>query len=196
MSDVMLDKRRQLASAALGVFARYGYRRTSMDLVAQAAGISRPAVYQHFGNKEEVFREVSHLVTAQVAAAAQAASASAGPAADRLYATLAVKLDLVTGAVEAEFRAELLTEATDIVGDVVKEFEDRYRDIVESVLIDCADQLDLLGQALSTRNAATLLLDALTGIAQAREEPQILHARLRQLVELAVRGLTGSRQQG
>src|SRR5258708_23382447 len=41
--------------AAVGVFARYGYRKTSMDEVARAAGVSRQGLYLQFANKEELF---------------------------------------------------------------------------------------------------------------------------------------------
>ncbi|MER5996883.1 TetR family transcriptional regulator [Streptomyces viridosporus] len=35
-----------IVSAALRVFGRYGYRRSPMELMAQAARMPRPAVYQ------------------------------------------------------------------------------------------------------------------------------------------------------
>ena len=34
--------------AAVGVFARYGFRKTSMDEVARAAGVSRQGLYLQF----------------------------------------------------------------------------------------------------------------------------------------------------
>jgi AcrR family transcriptional regulator len=49
-------KRQQILSAALGVFFKYGYKRVSMNEIAEAAGISRPGLYLHFSSKEEVFR--------------------------------------------------------------------------------------------------------------------------------------------
>jgi len=53
---VMDGKRQQILSAALGVFFKYGYKRVSMNEIAEAAGISRPGLYLHFSSKEEVFR--------------------------------------------------------------------------------------------------------------------------------------------
>ena len=50
------DRRRQVLDAALLVFGRYGFRKTSMDEVARAAGISRPGLYLHFTSKEMLFR--------------------------------------------------------------------------------------------------------------------------------------------
>ena len=48
-------KRQRAADAALTVFQRYGFARTTMADIADAAGISRPALYLLFPNKEEIF---------------------------------------------------------------------------------------------------------------------------------------------
>ncbi|SET87654.1 transcriptional regulator, TetR family [Myxococcus fulvus] len=49
-------RRHRLLDAALGVFLRYGFRKTSMDEVARAADISRQGLYLHFATKEELFQ--------------------------------------------------------------------------------------------------------------------------------------------
>jgi AcrR family transcriptional regulator len=48
-------KRERILDAALAKFSAYGFTRTSMNDIAEAASMSRPALYQHYGNKEEVF---------------------------------------------------------------------------------------------------------------------------------------------
>jgi TetR/AcrR family transcriptional regulator of autoinduction and epiphytic fitness len=52
------DRTRQerVLAAALEVFGRYGFRKTSMDEVALAAGISRQGLYLYFASKEALFR--------------------------------------------------------------------------------------------------------------------------------------------
>jgi AcrR family transcriptional regulator len=50
------EKRYRILAAALEVFFKYGYKRVSMNEIAQAAGISRPGLYLYFSSKEEVFR--------------------------------------------------------------------------------------------------------------------------------------------
>lgn len=59
-------KRRAIIDAATAAFLEHGYRGTSMDAVAAAAGVSKQTVYQHFGDKQRLFRE---LVQATVQAA-------------------------------------------------------------------------------------------------------------------------------
>ncbi|MFI6263509.1 TetR/AcrR family transcriptional regulator [Micromonospora sp. NPDC051006] len=57
-ADVEYDdpKRAAVLDAAVGVFGRYGFQKTSMELVAKAAGISRPGLYLLFANKEQLYR--------------------------------------------------------------------------------------------------------------------------------------------
>ncbi len=54
MSD---DKKSRILAAARSVFLRYGFKRVSMNDIAEAAGVSRPALYVLFKNKEEIFIE-------------------------------------------------------------------------------------------------------------------------------------------
>ncbi|MEU7317752.1 TetR/AcrR family transcriptional regulator [Streptomyces sp. NPDC007083] len=50
------SRRAAILDAALPTFARFGYRKTSMEEVARAAQISRPGLYFLFSSKEELFR--------------------------------------------------------------------------------------------------------------------------------------------
>ncbi|RSN14633.1 hypothetical protein DMB42_09135 [Nonomuraea sp. WAC 01424] len=192
MTEAAQAKREQIVAAALGVFGRYGYRRTSMDLIAQAARMSRPALYLVFKGKEDVFRAVGRRLVHDALAAAESARRSGASPADRLYGVLAVKIDLFGGTVEGGFRSELLADAAVVAEDVRAAFEEGFRDVVERTLNDCARELALLGVALPPRDAADLLVAATEGIAGAKAEPAVLRTRLRQLVELVVRGLSGS----
>ncbi|TGD33007.1 TetR/AcrR family transcriptional regulator [Brevibacterium sp. S22] len=50
------DQRRdQLVGVARSVFATRGYRTTSMDMIAEAAGVSKPVLYQHFDSKQDLY---------------------------------------------------------------------------------------------------------------------------------------------
>jgi AcrR family transcriptional regulator len=53
------DRKEMILDAAFGVFAQYGYRRTVMEDVATAAGLSRTALYQHWRNKDDLFRSLA-----------------------------------------------------------------------------------------------------------------------------------------
>lgn len=47
-----------ILDAAFQTFASYGYKRTAMDDIARAAGMSRTALYLHFRSKEDIFRSL------------------------------------------------------------------------------------------------------------------------------------------
>ncbi|CCE07724.1 hypothetical protein BRAS3843_2350003 [Bradyrhizobium sp. STM 3843] len=50
-------RRDAILLAVMPVFGRYGFRKTSVDELAAAAGLSKQGLYLHFSSKEEVFRE-------------------------------------------------------------------------------------------------------------------------------------------
>jgi AcrR family transcriptional regulator len=53
------DQRRgQIVEGASKVFLQYGYRQSTLDEIARKAEVSRPALYQYFADKADIFREV------------------------------------------------------------------------------------------------------------------------------------------
>lgn len=52
-----IDKRAAILAAAAEVFGREGYGQASVDVIAAEAGVAKPTVYNHFGDKETLFRE-------------------------------------------------------------------------------------------------------------------------------------------
>jgi AcrR family transcriptional regulator len=49
-------RREQVLDVALEVFASNGYHNTSMNDVAEAAGVTKPVLYQHFDSKRDLYR--------------------------------------------------------------------------------------------------------------------------------------------
>lgn len=52
------ERRQQLLDVAVDVFARKGYHAASMNDVAEAAGVTKPVLYQHFSSKRDLFVEL------------------------------------------------------------------------------------------------------------------------------------------
>jgi len=75
------SKRQRAIEAGARVFLRFGFQRATMGDIAQAAGMSRPALYLIFSSKEEVFEAVvAHWIEDSMAriAAGLAAQATLG----------------------------------------------------------------------------------------------------------------------
>jgi AcrR family transcriptional regulator len=68
------ERRRPLIlDAAFDLFLRHGYDGTSMAAVAQAAGVTKPVVYDSFAGKEELFKALVQREEARVLGEIQAA---------------------------------------------------------------------------------------------------------------------------
>jgi AcrR family transcriptional regulator len=72
------ERRRQLLDTALEVFAAEGFHATSMNDVAEAAGVTKPVLYQHFTSKRQLYLELLEDVGAQLGARIADATATAG----------------------------------------------------------------------------------------------------------------------
>lgn len=55
-------RRTQLLDVALERFAARGYHDTSMEEIAEAAGVTKPVLYQHFQSKQQLFQELLESV--------------------------------------------------------------------------------------------------------------------------------------
>jgi AcrR family transcriptional regulator len=53
-----MEKRAAILTAAKSLFIRNAFAGTSMDAIAADAGVSKLTVYSHFGDKDNLFREV------------------------------------------------------------------------------------------------------------------------------------------
>ncbi|MGB6399093.1 MAG: helix-turn-helix domain-containing protein [Bradyrhizobium sp.] len=71
-----MTPRDRILEAAMTVFRRHGFRRSSIEQAAEAAGLTRQALYHHFESKEALFRAVVERVY-QDALAAEIAAAEA-----------------------------------------------------------------------------------------------------------------------
>lgn len=74
--------------AALGLFTKYGYRKTSIDDIAEAAQVAKRTVYLHFENKAAVFVAILEYLAEQVRQRCVAAERVGGTTVDRLTGLL------------------------------------------------------------------------------------------------------------
>jgi AcrR family transcriptional regulator len=60
------DRRQQLLEVALPIFARNGYHSASMNEIAEAAGVTKPVLYQHFESKRDLYQALLNEVGARL----------------------------------------------------------------------------------------------------------------------------------
>jgi AcrR family transcriptional regulator len=129
---------RQVAvlEAAVGVFARYGYRKASMDEVAHAAGVSRQGLYLQFANKEELFRKaVEHLLNSQLNAAVAALSRPEDSLERRLIAACDAWSGRFVGSLGSD-AADLMCASTSLAGSTLTHYETQFELAVTRAIAD------------------------------------------------------------
>jgi AcrR family transcriptional regulator len=72
------ERRVQLLDVSRGVFAERGFEAATLEEIAERAGVSRPIVYGHFGDKQRLFEAVVSAEIARVEAAVGDALATPG----------------------------------------------------------------------------------------------------------------------
>lgn len=91
-----MKPRDRILDAAMAVFRRHGFRRSSIEQAAEAAGLTRQALYHHFKSREALFRAVierlhERALAAEIAAA-NAEEKAGGGLADILVAGVSARL--------------------------------------------------------------------------------------------------------
>jgi AcrR family transcriptional regulator len=89
------DRREAILEAALDAFAGAGYHETSLDAVADRAGISKALIYEHFASKRELHRALLERYVHELLARVIDATAAAEPGEMRLRGGLEAFLDFV-----------------------------------------------------------------------------------------------------
>jgi len=54
----VIDRRRSILDAAMQSFSSFGYKATTMDLVAKIANVGKGTIYTFFSTKDELFDEI------------------------------------------------------------------------------------------------------------------------------------------
>jgi AcrR family transcriptional regulator len=129
---------RQLAvlDAAVGVFARYGFRKTSMEEVARAAGVSRQGLYLQFANKEELFRKaVEHSLSNQLNSALAALARKSESLEVRLIAACDAWSGRFVGSLGAD-ASDLMCASTSLAGAILTHYETEFEMAVARAIAD------------------------------------------------------------
>jgi AcrR family transcriptional regulator len=182
----------RILRAAFTRFARYGFRRTSMEDIAAEAGVSRAALYLQFRNKEEIFRRLSEALHDQALAGAEAALGGDHPLADRLRAAVEAKsLRFVEIAYESPHGSELIDESNRLCGDLAADREQRFRDLLARLFRRAArgGEIDLASVGLGAAEAAELFIRAVAGLKGPGVTVDVYRQRLSALVRVFVAGL-------
>lgn len=145
------DRRVSVLESALLTFARFGYRKTSMDEVARAAHISRPGLYFLFTSKEALFRAaVGQALERDLATVEEVLADRAEPLAGRVLAAFDAWAGSYVGPLTSEI-STVIDDNPDLLGGVAETAPGRFAELLtQSVATET-------GPERATRLAQTLI---------------------------------------
>lgn len=182
--EALEPRRRAVLEAAVEIFTRFGYRKTSMEDVARAAGLSRQGLYLHYATKEELFR--AGLVYA-LETTASAATAALGEKEASLETRLGRGLDawlgpyvgILTGEAGDVFEAAEAQE-----GALLRDCEARFESAVERAIRAATDPARLKQAGVSARQVARTVIAAATGVKHTAKKREAFVEEVRAVVRV------------
>jgi AcrR family transcriptional regulator len=188
------DRRPRILDAATEVFGKYGFRQSSMELVADAAGLSRQGLYAHFASKEALFAAcIEALHVRALDAGAEAARAALDAGRDGVD-VIAAQLDAHTSHILERLAgsahgAELLDESHRLCGAINAASREKHEKQLAAT-IQAERRAGRLPAGVPAPELARLLLHASRGIKAAVPAPSVESFRrdLGRMVRLLVAG--------
>ncbi|CDZ48925.1 TetR/AcrR family transcriptional regulator [Neorhizobium galegae] len=159
-TDLILD-------AALPVFVRFGFRKTTMADIARAAKISRASLYLCFNSKEELFRAGSKRAHSRTMNDVTAALDRPGSIFDRITAAIrAFQEGLIAPFRGGHNAEELFAASNELAPDIALEARAKLMDLLTKALSEAekTQEIDLTPLQTQATELAALVVAAMDGI--------------------------------
>jgi AcrR family transcriptional regulator len=159
-------RRARILEGAMTVFLAYGFQRTTMDDIARAAEISRPALYLVFRNKTDIYRALAAEFLQSILANTREVLAGDASLGERLERSIQGMLDHMIEIEMSPHGAEMLDMKNSLAADIVAEGRAELLSLIEAAISEEARNrnIELSASGLSTGILTDLLLDAIDGM--------------------------------
>ena len=174
------DRRTTVLDSALATFARFGYRKTSMEEVARAAHISRPGLYFLFSSKEALFRAaVTQAMERDIAAVEQVLADVDRPLPQRLVEAFDRWAGRYVGPLTRDV-AVVVEDNHDLLGEIAENTPRRFEELItDAIAVES-------GQETATPVAQTMISTSI-GLKHQATSREFYRERLKVAIELLVR---------
>lgn len=173
LSPLKTARRERLLDVAEKLFVTQGFRATTMEGIAEAAGLSKVTLYGYFSDKEAAFEGVAQRLAERLGAAVLAALAGEGAVAARVVAALTVKHAMIYDLVRASaFASELMAQ---------KSVVQRIFSVLDARLIAA------FAEVLGDGQIARILFHAAMGIANGSQNRAEMERDIERLVTMVLR---------
>ena len=181
----MAETRKKLIQVARRAFGEYGFAETSMDKLTAEAGLTRGALYHHFGDKKGLFAAVVDQIDSEMASSAQQHLEQP----DDLWEGLMLEgRTYIQNALNPEFQRIVLRDGPAVLGDPAhwpsqNRCLQSTRECVEQLLVEGRlKPVDALAAAVLLNGAA---MNAALWVASSDDPAQVLPQALQAFEALA-----------
>jgi AcrR family transcriptional regulator len=150
------QRRQQLFEVARERFAQQGFHATSMDEIAEAAGVTKPVLYQHFPSKRALYVELLEETGRQLLSTLAEATAAAGTLRERVELGFRAYFQFAIG----NRSAFLFLLGTSLRSDP------EFGRIVEEILDAAAETIATLIELPASDDQRQMLANAIVGMAE------------------------------
>jgi AcrR family transcriptional regulator len=126
-------RREALLAAAEEVFARSGYHGASLDDIAQAAGVSKALIYEHFASKRELHASLVSAHVEEIFRRLEANAQTGATGEERLRGGIDAFLSFVEEHREA-WRALFRDAADPEVGDIMQRVQNQGTAVIAALI--------------------------------------------------------------
>jgi AcrR family transcriptional regulator len=186
-------KREAIYEAAATVFAQYGFRRTTMNDIAQAAGISRPALYLMFDNKENLFQGLAAFRLDQAIEQALGVLAGDGDTNERIIAALLVFERIFYEPIaDSPHGAELMDISQSLASELMMKDIVRLHAALAKTLSDAeqAGEVNFENSPLKPKAFVELLFTGLNGVKKKASNTAEFRKMVKQLAEVFLQSVS------
>lgn len=167
-------RRAHVLASATKVFLAYGFAKATMDDIARAAEMSRPAIYLHFKNKTEIYRSIASDMLTLSSEQAKAALNAPGPFVARMERAVDVAIvSMIASFSLTPHGAEFLDMKSNL-SDLIGHWRGLLLDHISTAIAAEAERngVDLSAKGFTAETLAEALLDRLDGIKARTMDPQ------------------------
>lgn len=187
------SKEEHVLNAAREVFMRYGFKRATMSDLANAAQMSRPALYLIFSSKEEVFRALITQIFTELLREVREEVSKHDEVADQLTGAFEVWCVRPFEMIQVSPDARDILEsgyafATEITVQAFADFETILSDVLRPLVGAQADP------PLSAEQLAHILTTASQGFKESASSAVQLRQLIKGLITIVLAGLHNQRE--
>lgn len=186
-------KKDAVFEAAGEVFARYGFRRTTMNDIAEAAGISRPALYLLFENKDALFQALASYRLNQAIESALDVLDSEGDSKQRFTEALLVFERIFYEPIaDSPHGAELMDISQSLASDMMMKEITRLHSALASTLstAEAAGEVSFTKSSLKPKTFVELLFASLGGIKKKATSTKEFRKLVKQVADVFLQSIS------